>query len=81
VTPSEDVRHHLRARRLDGGDAVQLTNGEGLPPAAIRTRGKHDIELAISSVTDRAQPADHLRARRRPITARLAKKRPVEVAS
>jgi 16S rRNA (uracil1498-N3)-methyltransferase len=64
VTPSEDVRHHLRARRLDDGDAVQLSNGDGLLAAAtIRARGKRDVELAISSVTRVArQPAIHLRA-------------------
>jgi RsmE family RNA methyltransferase len=64
VTPSDDVRHHLRARRLDDGDAVQLTNGDGLRAAAtIRARGKREIELAISSVTSVArQPAIHLRA-------------------
>ena len=64
VTPSEDVRNHLRARRLDDGDALQLTNGAGLrAAAAIRARGKRDIELAISSVTSVArQPAIHLRA-------------------
>jgi 16S rRNA (uracil1498-N3)-methyltransferase len=64
VTPSEDVRHHLRARRLDDGDAVQLTNGDGLRAAAtIRARGKRELELAISSVASVArQPAIHLRA-------------------
>lgn len=64
VTPSDDVRNHLRARRLGDGDAVQLTNGDGLRAAAtIRARGKRDIDLAISSVMSVArQPAIHLRA-------------------
>jgi 16S rRNA (uracil1498-N3)-methyltransferase len=64
VTPSDDVRNHLRARRLGDGDAVQLTNGEGLRAAAtIRARGKRDVEFAVSSVSDVArQPAIHLRA-------------------
>jgi 16S rRNA (uracil1498-N3)-methyltransferase len=64
VTPSDDVRNHLRARRLGDGDTVQLTNGEGLLGAAtLRARGKRDLELAVSSVKNVArQPAIHLRA-------------------
>jgi 16S rRNA (uracil1498-N3)-methyltransferase len=63
VTPTDDVRNHMRARRLGDGDAVELTNGEGLRAAAtIRARNKRDIELAVSSVIAVArQPAIHVR--------------------
>ena len=64
VVPSDDVRNHLRARRLGDGDPVQLTNGEGqLAAGSIRARGKRDLELAVSSVQNVArQSAIHLRA-------------------
>jgi 16S rRNA (uracil1498-N3)-methyltransferase len=64
VTPSDDVRNHLRARRLGDGAAVHLTNGDGLrATATIRARGKRDLELAVSSVTDAARQSPiHLRA-------------------
>ena len=64
VTPSDDVRNHLRARRVGDGDSVQLTNGDGLRAAAtVRARSKRELEFAVSSVDDVArQPAIHLRA-------------------
>jgi 16S rRNA (uracil1498-N3)-methyltransferase len=62
VKPSADVLNHLRARRLVDGDAAQLTDGAGhLAAATIRERGKRDVELLVSSVTNVArQPEIHL---------------------
>jgi 16S rRNA (uracil1498-N3)-methyltransferase len=64
VTPSDDVRNHLRARRLGDGEAIQLTDGGGhLAAATVRVRGRRDFELVVSSVTSVGrQPAIHLRA-------------------
>jgi 16S rRNA (uracil1498-N3)-methyltransferase len=52
VTPSDDVRHHLRVRRCGDGDAVRLTDGAGhLAAATLRANGG-EIELVVSAVTD-----------------------------
>ena len=51
VTPNDDVRNHLRARRLGDGEAIQLTDGGGhLAAATVRLQGRRDFELVVSSV-------------------------------
>ncbi len=64
IAPSDDVRNHLRARRLEDGDAIQLTDGAGhLADATVRAQGRRDFELVVSSTTDvQRQPPIHLRA-------------------
>jgi 16S rRNA (uracil1498-N3)-methyltransferase len=62
VTPSDDVRNHLRVRRFGDGDSVQLTDGAGrLAAATVRAKGKRDFELIVSAVADvERRPAIHL---------------------
>ena len=64
LSASEDVRTHLRARRLGEGDVVRLTDGRGhLAEATIRTSGRRDFEFAVSDVVHvQRLPAIHLRA-------------------
>lgn len=63
LAPSDDVRNHLRARRLGDGDVVRLSDGVGhLATATIHERGKR-IELHPSTIEAVVpQPLIHLRA-------------------
>lgn len=63
LAPTDDVRNHLRARRLGDGDVIRLSDGIGhLATAAIHERGKR-VELHLSSIAEDApQPPIHLRA-------------------
>ena len=63
LAPSDDVRNHLRARRLGDGDVVRLSDGVGhIAMATIHERGKR-VELHLSSIAEEAdQPPIHLRA-------------------
>lgn len=47
-TLGEGAAHHVRVRRLGGGDRVRLTDGAGtLATGTIATLGKRDVEIAV----------------------------------
>ena len=57
VKPSSDVVNHVRARRLDDGASLRLTDGRGrLAAATLRMHARRDVEFVVSSVDRIARP-------------------------
>jgi 16S rRNA (uracil1498-N3)-methyltransferase len=64
ATLGEHVAHHARVKRLEVGDAVQLTNGAGsLARGSIAAMKEGSVDVTIDSVRSIASPLEiHLRA-------------------